>query len=116
MDSDYTIIALVGATVSTVIGFFFGKSGIFNRILDSRMHNLEKAQTKEESQMNEYKMENESLHLQVDILSKKVKELELDLQDTKQRLDIMLAYFEKLNPTPDAFIEKVVKKSTKPAK
>jgi peptidoglycan hydrolase CwlO-like protein len=115
MDNDYTIITIVGAAISTIIGFFFGKSGIFNRILNNRMQKLEKAQTKEEAQINEYKTENESLHKQIDILTRKVNELEMDLQDTKQRLDIMLAYFEKLNPDPDAFIEKVVKK-TKPAK
>lgn len=107
------VTAIVAPVVLMIIGFLFGKSGILTRFSDVRLRRLETSQKQEESIMDTLRKENTELKKQVSELKQKLSVLENELTLYKERLDVMQAYFEKVNPTPDPFFDKITKKNTK---
>jgi cell division protein FtsB len=112
IDND-TLVAIVAPVVLMIIGFLFGKSGIVTRFSDVRLRRIESSQKQEESTMDELRAENRELKKQVSELKSKVGNLENELTLYKERLDVMQAYFEKVNPAPDPFFDKITKKTKK---
>jgi cell division protein FtsB len=112
IDND-TLVAIVAPVVLMIIGFFFGKSGILTRFSDVRLRRLESSQKNEESMMDQLKAENGELKKTVSELKTKLSQLENELTLYKERLDVMQAYFEKVNPAPDPFFDKITKKIKK---
>jgi cell division protein FtsB len=107
------ITAIVAPVVLMIIGFLFGKSGILTRFSDVRLRKIEVAQKQEENTMDDLRAENQELKKQVSELKSKVHDLENELTLYKERLDVMQAYFEKVNPAPDPFFDKITKKGKK---
>jgi len=93
---------------STVAAFLFGKSGILQKFVDSRIKRVENEQQKESKLLEEYKNDNKSLQELVKALTQKVGMLESELSRTNERLLILVAYFEKVQPGEDAFIDKII--------
>lgn len=107
--NDITFYTIIASVVTAIIGFLFGKTGILNRFFDSRLRKIEQEQKAEISEMEEYKKENRELKAKVFDLSSKVSKLEAELQSANDKIDLLMAYFEKVNPTPDPFLSKIVK-------
>jgi cell division protein FtsB len=107
------ITAIVAPVVLMIIGFLFGKSGILTRFSDVRLRKIESNQKQEENTMDDLRLENKELKKQVLELKSKVHNLENELTLYKERLDVMQAYFEKVNPAPDPFFDKITKKGKK---
>jgi cell division protein FtsB len=112
IDND-TLMAIVAPVVLMIIGFLFGKSGIVTRFSDVRLRKIESNQKQEENTMDDLRNENKELKKQVSELKSKVSNLENELTLYKERLDVMQAYFEKVNPSPDPFFDKITKKAKK---
>jgi hypothetical protein len=93
---------------STIAAFFFGKSGILQKFVDSRIKRVEAEQQKDSQLLAEYKSDNKSLQELVKALTQKVSTLESELSRTNERLLILVAYFEKVKPGDDAFIDKII--------
>lgn len=110
MEREQIIITAVGAG-TTVVAFFFGKSGILQKFVDSRIKRVEAEQVKETQLLEEYKTDNKNLQKLVLDLTSKVTRLENELARTKERLDILVAYFDKVQPEGDTFIEKIIQMS-----
>jgi len=107
------ITAIVAPVVLMIIGLLFGKSGIVTRFSDVRLRKIEVTQKQEESTMDDLRAENKELKQQVSELKSMVHNLENELTLYKERLDVMQAYFEKVNPAPDPFFDKITKKAKK---
>lgn len=109
MENESVVIASAIGIGTTITAFFFGKSGIIQRFLDTRFKSIDKKQQKEEAILNEYKIDNKNLQILVSELTVKVGRLERELTRTQDRLNILVAYFEKMHPDGDEFIEKIIK-------
>jgi peptidoglycan hydrolase CwlO-like protein len=107
--SDITFYTIIASVVTAIIGFLFGKTGILNRFFDSRLRKVEQEQRHEITEMEEYKKENRDLKLKIFDLSTKVTKLESELQSANEKIELLMAYFEKVNPTPDPFLNKIIK-------
>lgn len=102
-------IAIITGIGTTIVAFFFGKSGILQKFVDTRIKKVENEQEREKALLAEYKKDNKSLQALVVELTQKVTRLENELARTQERLDILVAYFDKVQPQGDTFIEKIIK-------
>ena len=98
---------ILGTVVLSIVTFLIGKSGVVRRYFDNRLKLVERQQQKEEEDVIKTKEENEKLHELVDELNSKVAHLEQELAITNIKLQTLLAYFEKIAPEGDTFIEKL---------
>ena len=99
--------SIIATVVLVIVAFVFGKSGVLTRFVDGRLRNLEANQTREQRMIDGYAAENEELRNRVTTLSNRVNELEQELAIYKQKMDILEAYFEMINPGPDPFYDKI---------
>ena len=91
--------------VMAVAAFLLGKTGILNRMFDMRVSNVSALR----KELEEYKLENKKLLQEQDKLQKHMSQLEAALHQTQDRLNLLLAYFRKNNPTNDEFLETLAK-------
>ena len=101
------LVGILGTVVLSIVTFLIGKSGVVRRYFDNRLKRVERQQQKEEEDVIKTKEENEKLHELVDELNSKVAHLEQELAITNIKLQTLLAYFEKIAPEGDTFIEKL---------
>jgi cell division protein FtsB len=99
--------SIIATVVLVVVAFFFGKSGVVTRFMDGRLRNIEANQNREQRMIDSYVAENDELRKRVSTLSERVYELEQELAIYKEKMNVLEAYFEKINPTPDAFFDKI---------
>jgi len=105
---DITVMSILGVVVTAIISFLIGKSGVFTRLYDTRIKRIESNQNKESNMIDDAIHENKTLRKEVSDLTKKVTELESEINEYKKSMDLIIEYLKKLNIN-DPFLDKIMK-------
>lgn len=106
--NEQTWIGIAGGLVTAVVAYLVGDSGLLNKIWNRNKEIKDKKASKEEANLLEYKEENRKLRDMIGELNTKVTELERTLAIVNERNQILIAYFEKINPEGDTFIKRFI--------